>query len=158
MTDGYILLLYDSSSKFDQLAAGQLLLRQPVRCGKGRRYGPSHFSPARQAGRRVGPALYPSGSLLLTPSPHSLTQTKTLTLSFLSLPASHLCHQGLGSACIIVRSFYLSAINYDPATTDLIFIRVNIYPGPGGGGLTVDFLTRSFYQGHYLPCALTPQY
>jgi len=28
-----------------------------------------------------------------------------LTLSFLSLPASHLCHQGLGWPCIIVRSF-----------------------------------------------------
>ncbi len=30
--------------------------------------------------------------------------------------------------------FYLFAVNYDPATTDLIFIRVNIYPGPGEGG------------------------
>jgi hypothetical protein len=30
--------------------------------------------------------------------------------------------------------FYLLAVNYDPATTDLIFIRVNIYPGPGEGG------------------------
>ncbi len=28
-----------------------------------------------------------------------------LTLSFLSLPASHLCHQGLGWPCLIVRSF-----------------------------------------------------
>jgi hypothetical protein len=26
------------------------------------------------------------------------------------------------------------AVNYDPATTDLIFIRVNIYSGPGEGG------------------------
>ncbi len=30
--------------------------------------------------------------------------------------------------------FYLLAGNYDPVTTDLIFIRVNIYPGPGEGG------------------------
>ncbi len=31
--------------------------------------------------------------------------------------------------------YYLSAVNYDPVTTDLIFIRVSIYPGPGKGGL-----------------------
>jgi hypothetical protein len=31
--------------------------------------------------------------------------------------------------------YYLSAVKYDPATTDLIFIRVNIYPGPGEGNL-----------------------
>jgi hypothetical protein len=31
--------------------------------------------------------------------------------------------------------YYLSAVNYDPVTTALIFIRVNIYPGPGEGGL-----------------------
>jgi hypothetical protein len=35
--------------------------------------------------------------------------------------------------------FYLSAFNYDPATTDLIFIRVNIYPGPGKGGSQLIF-------------------
>ncbi len=32
--------------------------------------------------------------------------------------------------------FYLLEVNYDPATIDLIFIRVNIYPGLGGRGLT----------------------
>ncbi len=31
-------------------------------------------------------------------------------------------------------------------------------PRARGGGLTADFLTHSFYQGHYLPCVLTPQY
>jgi hypothetical protein len=35
--------------------------------------------------------------------------------------------------------FYLLAVNYDPATTDLIFIRVKFYPGPGEVGLTADF-------------------
>jgi hypothetical protein len=35
--------------------------------------------------------------------------------------------------------FYLSAVNYDPATTNLIFIRVNIYPGPGEGGSRLIF-------------------
>jgi len=35
--------------------------------------------------------------------------------------------------------FYLLAVNYDPATTDLIFIRVNIYPGPGEGGSLLIF-------------------
>jgi hypothetical protein len=61
--------------------------------------------------------------------------------------------------CIIVRSFFI-AVNYDTATTNQIFIRVNIYLGPGEGltGVTADFLTHSFYQGHYLPCSLTPQY
>ena len=55
--------------------------------------------------------------------------------------------------------FCLLAVNYDPATTDLIFIRVNEYlPRAMGGGLTADFVTHSFYKGHYLPCVLTPQY
>jgi hypothetical protein len=53
----------------------QLLSGQPVRYRKGRRYGPSityKITPAgslsytvNQAGRRVGPALYPSASLFL---------------------------------------------------------------------------------------------
>ncbi len=41
MTDGCVHVLYNSSWKFHQLAAGQLLSRQPVRYGKGRQYGPS---------------------------------------------------------------------------------------------------------------------
>jgi hypothetical protein len=61
--------------------------------------------------------------------------------------------------------FYLLAVNYDPATTDLIFIRVNIYPGPGEGGSQlisqpVLFIRVTIYpvsiphnisRGHYLP-------
>ena len=61
--------------------------------------------------------------------------------------------------------FSLLAVNYDPATTDLIFIRVNIYPGPGEGGLQlilkpVYFIRVTMYpatiphnisRGHYLP-------
>jgi len=39
MTDGCVHLLYNSSWKFHQLGAGQLLSGQPVRYGKGRRYG-----------------------------------------------------------------------------------------------------------------------
>ncbi len=31
--------------------------------------------------------------------------------------------------------YYLSADKFDPVTTDAIFIRVNIYSGPGMGGL-----------------------
>ena len=92
--------------------------------------------------------------------------------------------------------FYLLAVNYDPATTNLIFIRVNIYPGPGegglqlisepvyfirvtiypaafphnisrghylpggvaGGGILLIFQPIYFYQGHYLPRHLIPQY
>jgi hypothetical protein len=54
--------------------------------------------------------------------------------------------------------FYLLAVNYDPATKDLMFISVIILPRARGGGITFDFLTHSFYQGHYLHCGLTPQY
>jgi hypothetical protein len=36
--------------------------------------------------------------------------------------------------------FYLSAVNYDPATTDIIIIRVNIYPGPGEGAHNLFFI------------------
>jgi hypothetical protein len=35
--------------------------------------------------------------------------------------------------------FYLSAVNYDPVTTDIIFLRVHIYPGPGEGGSLLIF-------------------
>jgi hypothetical protein len=61
--------------------------------------------------------------------------------------------------------FYLLAVNYDLATTDLIFIRVNICPGPGEGGsllifqpihfirVTIypAFLPHNISRGHYLP-------
>ena len=59
--------------------------------------------------------------------------------------------------------YYLSAINYDPLTTHLIFIRVNIYPGEGGLQLIlkpVYFIRVTIYpatiphnisRGHYLP-------
>ena len=61
--------------------------------------------------------------------------------------------------------YYLSAVNYDPVTTDLIFIRVSIYPGPGKGGLQlilkpIYFIRVTIYpatfphnigRGHYLP-------
>jgi hypothetical protein len=30
--------------------------------------------------------------------------------------------------------FSLLAVTYDPATTDLIYIMVNVYPEPGEGG------------------------
>ncbi len=39
--DGCVQVLYNSSWKFHQLAAGQLLSWQPVQYGKGRQYGPS---------------------------------------------------------------------------------------------------------------------
>jgi hypothetical protein len=55
------------------------------------------------------------------------------------------------------KILYLLAVNYDPATKDLIFILGNIYPGPGRGH-TANFLILFFYQGHCLPCILTPQY
>jgi hypothetical protein len=86
---------------------------------------------------------------------------EALTLSFLTLPASHLFHQGLHNCDI----YYISAVNYDPAATDLIFIRVNIYPGQGEGDLQlitepVYFIRVTIYpaafphnisRGHYYP-------
>jgi hypothetical protein len=61
--------------------------------------------------------------------------------------------------------FYLLAVNYDPAISDLIFIRVNIYPGSGERGLQLIFIPIHFIRvtiypaafphnisrGHYLP-------
>ncbi len=46
-------LLYNSSWKFRELAAGQLLSGQPVRYGKGRRYGPSITNKITPAGRAL---------------------------------------------------------------------------------------------------------
>ncbi len=66
-------------------AAAQLLSGQHVRYGKCRRYGQSpsrtksnlldHSPPASQAGRRAGPALYPSAPLLSTSTLLSLYST-----------------------------------------------------------------------------------
>ncbi len=82
-----------------------------------------------------------------------LISRKFLTLSFLSLPASHLCHQGLDWPWLIVRSIIYQQILWS-VTADLIFSMVNIYIEPGVRGLTAHFLTHLFYQGHYLPCGL----
>ncbi len=65
--------LYNSSWKFYQIATVQLLSGQPVRYGTagGKRSSgtkshlPGHSTPARQAGRRVGPVLQPSASLVV---------------------------------------------------------------------------------------------
>jgi hypothetical protein len=39
--------------------------------------------------------------------------------------------------------YYLSAVNYDHAiSSDLIFLSVNIYPGPGKEGLTANFFSQ----------------
>jgi hypothetical protein len=81
----------------------------------------------------------------------SITPSKPLISSWLTL---HNCD-----------IYYLSAVKYDPATTDLIFVRVNIYPGPGEGDLQlisepVYFIRVTIYpaafphnirRGHYLP-------
>jgi hypothetical protein len=59
----------------------------------------------------------------------------TLALSLLSLAARHLWHHAWLTMhnCEIYNS---SAVNYEPETTYLIFIRVNnIYQGPGERGL-----------------------
>jgi hypothetical protein len=48
-----------------------------------------------------------------------------LTLSLLFLPTSHICHQLTLNHSEI---YCLSAVNFDPPTTELICIRVIIYP------------------------------
>jgi hypothetical protein len=48
--------------------------------------------------------------------------------------------------------YYLSSVNYD-----LTFIRVNIYLGPGEGGL--QLISNHFMlSGYYLHSGLAPQY
>jgi hypothetical protein len=76
---------------------------------------------------------------------------------FISLPASHLCHQGHGRPCSIVRSF-IYQLSIMTLRQEIYFIRVNIHPW-SGEGLTADFKTHLFYQDHnnisrcqYLPC------
>jgi hypothetical protein len=67
-----------------------------------------------------------------------------LTLSLLSLPAaSHLCHHAWLTMhnCEIYNS---SAVNYEPETTYLIFIRVNNYQGSGKRGLQLISLPVHF--------------
>jgi hypothetical protein len=63
---------------------------------------------------------------------------------------------------------YLSADNYVSVTTALIFIKVNIYPGPREGGLQLIYhpiyfirvtfhpaaLPHNISRGHYLPRGL----
>ncbi len=71
-----------------------------------------------QTARKVGIQLNPFISI--TPSKPLMSTGSWLTL--------HNC-----------EIFYLLAVNYDPATTDLIFIRVNIYPWPGEGGSLLIF-------------------
>ncbi len=74
MTDGCVQLLYNSSWKLQQLAAGQPLSRQPVRYDKSRLYGPSITSKitptgslsSSQPGGPPGWALQPSASLVWT--------------------------------------------------------------------------------------------
>jgi hypothetical protein len=48
----------------------------------------------------------------------------SLTHSFLSVPATHLCHQGPKSWLTLYyyEIYYLSAFTYGPVTADLIFI------------------------------------
>jgi hypothetical protein len=46
----------------------------------------------------------------------------------------------------------------DPATTDLIIIRVNNLPRASGGRLTPYFLAHLFYLGHYYPRSLALPY
>ncbi len=62
----------------------------------------------------------------------------------LSKEKFRLCNPFISQATYVIRVFvdlhycviyYLSTVNNDPATTDLIFLRVNIYLGPGEGGL-----------------------
>ncbi len=67
--------------------------------------------------------------------PKNLCLTCALLNPFISITLSKpLMSSGSWLTLHNCEIFYLLAVNYDPATIDLIFIRVNIYPGPGEGG------------------------
>jgi hypothetical protein len=51
--------------------------------------------------------------------------------------------------------YYLLAVNYDPAPTYLIFIRVNIYPGPGEGDSQLIYKPMNFIRVTVYPAALS---
>ena len=85
---------------------------------------------------------------------------------FISItPSKPLMSSGFWLTLHYCDIYYLSAVNYDPVTTDLIFIRVSIYPGTGKGGLQlilkpIYFIRVTIYpatfphnisRGHYLP-------
>ncbi len=54
----------------------------------------------------------------------------------------------------MTQHYYLLFIIYDPATTDLIFIKLIIYQGPGVGAYS-SFLNLFVLSGSRLPCGLT---
>ena len=84
-----------------------------------------------------------------------ITVTSSLTLSM--NPSKPLMSSGSWLTPQNCEIFYLSVVNYHPATTDLIFIRVNMCPcRTRGVGLIANFLTCLIYHGHYLcPAALS---
>jgi hypothetical protein len=54
---------------------------------------------------------------------------------FISItPSKPLMSSGSWLTLHTCEIFYLLAVDYDPPTTDLIFIRANIYPGSEEGG------------------------
>ncbi len=55
---------------------------------------------------------------------------------FISItPSKALMSSGSWLTLYNFEIYYISTVNYDPRATYLIFIRVNIYPGPGVEGL-----------------------
>ena len=73
-------------------------------------------------------------------TPGSCSFQNKLLNPFISItPSKPLMSSGSWVTLHNCEIFYLLAVNYDPATTDLIFIRVNIYPGPGEGGSLLIF-------------------
>ncbi len=76
MTDGDVNLLYKSSWKFHQLAAGQPLLGQPIRYGKGRLYLPSTKYIITPAGSLSSSQPHPKKRFRSFPSPAGMSLTK----------------------------------------------------------------------------------
>ncbi len=73
-------------------------------------------------------------------SPNTHWRSNSIFNPFISItPSKPLMSSGSWLTLHNCKIFFLLAVNYDPATTDLIFIRVNIYPGPGEGGSLVIF-------------------
>jgi hypothetical protein len=73
-------------------------------------------------------------------------------------PSKLLLSSGSGFTLHICEIYYLPAVNNDSATSESNFHQGQCYSGPAGGGPKANFLAFLFYQGHYLPYGLTPQY
>jgi hypothetical protein len=138
MTDGCVRSLYNSSWKFLQLAAGQLLSGQPVRYGKSRRYDPSITYKITHA--RSLYSSHPGGPPYWASQPYSLRPhwSAGKRFFFLKLPGegSRSALKISGGTKIIVRT-----------TWRLVLIGAEPKMGGGRGGGMILIVKNAALQG-----------